>query len=305
MRIAFRVTNFFLWGVFMILVTGASGNLGKQVLDALIRDRQPVKALYRSASDAANVPSGVEAVLADFADSGAMHRALRGIDKLFLTCAPVPQLIELETNAIRACQAAGVRHVVLNSAMGADTFHSSFPSWHAQVESVLQQSKIPYTIIRPNSFMQNLVTYYAAGIRGEGAFYSSMGNSRVSLIDARDIGDFMARVLAGSEHLGKIYDLNGPKALTYAEVAERISRVAGRPVRYVDIPPAQQRVALLKVGMPEWQVDALLDLQRYYTEGGGGETDDLFQRVVGRKPRDLSAFLAEYGGEFQQQAQSA
>ena len=289
----------------MILATGASGNLGKQVLNALIRDRQLVRALYRSESDAANVPSGVEAVIADFADSNSMQRALHGVDKVFLVCAPIPQLIELESNAIRACEVAGVRHLVLNSAMGADTYPKSFPSWHAQVEAALKRSNVPFTIIRPNSFMQNLVTYFAAGIRSEGAFYSSMGNSRVSLIDARDIGDFVARLFQSSEHLGKAYDLNGPEALTYAEVAERISRVAGRPVRYIDIPPAQQRTALLKTGMPEWQADALLDLQRYYTEGGGGRTDDLFHRVVGRKPRDLSAFLAENCDEFRQQAQSA
>jgi uncharacterized protein YbjT (DUF2867 family) len=289
----------------MILITGASGNVGSLVLKEVTRGGQPVKALYRSERDAADVPHGVTAVVADFADSEAMSRALEGVDKVFLVCAPVPQLVELESNAIAACKKAGVKHLVLNSALGAGVFEASFPRWHTQAEEALKRSGIPHTIIRPNSFMQNLVNFYAEPIRTQRVFYAAMGKSRVSFIDARDIAAFVAALFASAGHEGKTYELNGPEALTYDEVADHISRVAGRSVKYIDIPPAQLRQSMLDAGMPDWLVGALVDLQRYYTEGRGGEMDDLVERVIGRPPLRVGQFLREFATAFGKQAQSA
>lgn len=234
-----------------------------------------------------------------------MERALEGVDKVFLVCAPIPQLVELESKAIAACKKAGVRYLVLNSAMGAGTFNSSFPRWHAQVEETLKQSGIPYTIIRPNTFMQNLINYNAATIRSQGAFYASMGKSRVSFIDTRDIGEFVAKLFANAGHQGKTYELNGTEALTYDEVAQQISRATGRTVRYIDIPVTRQKQSLQELGMPEWQVEALLELQRYYLEGGGGDVDDLPKQVMGREPKRLAQFLQEFAGEFVEKEKSA
>jgi uncharacterized protein YbjT (DUF2867 family) len=282
----------------MILVTGASGNVGSQVLQQVAKIGEPVKALYRSQKDAAGFPAGVLPVIADFADRAALDRVLQGVDQVFLVCAPVPQLVELESNAIDACKAAGVKHLVLNSAMGAGTFDSSFPQWHAQVEKVVAASGVRHSIIRPNSFMQNIVNFYASSIRARRAFYAAMGNARVSFIDTRDIAAFVAQLLRSPAHQGKTYELNGPEALTYSEVAEEISQVTGSLAHYVDIPVSQQRQAMLDQGMPSWQVDALLELQRYYTEGGGGEVDDSFTRVVGRQPTRLKQYLTEFASAF-------
>ncbi len=282
----------------MILVTGASGQVGSQVLNEVLKAGMPAKAIYRSEDDAAKRPAGAQTVIADFADQEAMSRALQGVDQVFLVCGPVPQLVELESKGIEACKVAGVKHIVQNSALGAGTFDSSFPKWHSEVEKFIDGSGIPRSIIRPNSFMQNVVNYYAPTIRTQGAFYSSMGNARVSFIDTRDIGAFVAKLFSSPAHQGKTYELNGPEAFTYAELAEQISQVTGTPVRYVDIPVAQQRQAMADQGMPAWQVDALLDLQRYYTEGRGGEVDDVFQNVVGRPLTRMADFLKEFAGAF-------
>ena len=224
----------------MILVTGASGQVGSQVLNEIVKAGKPVKALYRSQKDAENRPRGVQEAIADFADRASMDRALQGVDGVFLVCGPVPQLVELESKAIAACKAAGVRHLVLNSALGAGVFDASFPRWHTEVEKILAASGLHHTIIRPNSFMQNIVNFFAPTIRTQGAFYSSAGNARYSFIDVRDIGAFVAKLFASPAHQGKTYELNGPEALTYSEVADQIARITGSPVRYVDIPVAQQ-----------------------------------------------------------------
>jgi uncharacterized protein YbjT (DUF2867 family) len=206
---------------------------------------------------------------------------------------------------IETCVANGVKHIVLNSALGAGDYSKSFPSWHGKVEDNLKTTRISFTILRPNSFHQNVVTYFAPTIRTQGVFYSSMGNARTSYLDVRDIAAVAVKALAGGEHSGKTYELNGPEALTYADVAEKISKHAGRPVQYVDIPAEAQRKAMLDQGMPAWQVDALLELQQYYTSGNGGTVDQLLPKLLGRAPITMDSFLREFAADFRSQAASA
>jgi uncharacterized protein YbjT (DUF2867 family) len=289
----------------MILVTGASGTVGKAVLNEVVRSGAKHKAMYRSAEEAAKAPAGTPTVIADFAKKETLAPALRGVESVYLVCSPIPDLVQLETNMIDACAAAGVKHIVLNSALGAGDYSKSFPSWHRKVEDKLKSTGISSTILRPNSFHQNLVTYFASSIREQGAFYSSIGNARVSFLDVRDIAVVAAKVLAGGQHSGKIYELNGPEALPYTQIAEKISRHAGRAVKYVDIPVEAQRKAMVDQGMPAWQVDALLDLQEYYTCGKGGAVDQVLPNLLGRPPITMDRFLTEFAAKFRSQAAKA
>jgi uncharacterized protein YbjT (DUF2867 family) len=289
----------------MILITGASGSVGKVVLAEVARSGQKHRAVYRSKEEAAKAPAGTETVIADFADKTSLMAAMRGVESVYLVCSPIPDLVRLESNAIEACEAAGVRRVVLSSALGAGDYPKSFPSWHRKVEDKLKSTKTAYCILRPNSFMQNVLTYYAPSIRAEGAFYGAMGNARVSFLDVRDIAVVAAKALRGGEHDAQTYELNGPEALTYAEVAERISRHAGVAAKYVDIPVEAQGKAMLEQGMPKWQVAALLDLQEYYIGGKDGTRDNLLERLLGRPPARMDAFLQEYAGEFRGQSAKA
>jgi len=289
----------------MILVTGASGTVGKAVLNEVARSGAKHKAMYRSPDEAAKAPKGTPTVVADFAKKETLASALRDVESVYLVCSPIPDLVQLETNMIDACVAAGIKHIVLNSALGAGDFPKSFPSWHRKVEDKLKSTGISFTVLRPNSFHQNVVTYFAASIRAQGVFYGSMGNALVSFLDVRDIAVVAAKALAGGEHSGKTYELNGPEALSYAEIADKISKHAGRKVQYVDIPAEAQRKAMLDQGMPTWQVDALLDLQGYYTSGKGGAVDQVLPNLLGRPPITMDRFLTEFAGEFRSQAAKA
>jgi uncharacterized protein YbjT (DUF2867 family) len=124
----------------MILVTGASGNVGGAVLKEILKTNEPAKAMFRSPEDAAKAPADVATVIADFADKPSLRRAVEGVDTVYLVCAPVRELAELESNMVDACREAGVRHVVLNSALGAEDYPRSFPSWHRKVEEKLKTS---------------------------------------------------------------------------------------------------------------------------------------------------------------------
>jgi uncharacterized protein YbjT (DUF2867 family) len=289
----------------MILVTGASGNVGKTVLQEVAKSGAKHRAMYRSAAEAAKAPAGTETVIADFAKPETLGAALRDVKSVYLVCSPIPELVQLESNMIDACVAAGVKHVVQNSALGAGDYDKSFPSWHRKVEDKLKGTRLTWTILRPNSFHQNVVAFYAPTIRTQGVFYSSMRDAKNSFLDTRDIAVVAARSLADGEHAGKTYELNGPEAINYAELARKISKVTGREVKYVDIPMEAQKKAMLEQGVPEWLVAALLDLQQYYLNGKGGETDGLLQKLLGRGPITMGQFLAENADEFRAQAANA
>ena len=291
----------------MILVTGASGTVGRPVLEEVVKTGKPVKAMYRGAEDARNAPAGVATAIADFADKASMAKALQGIDTIYLVCSPIPQLVELESNVIEACKKAGVAYVVLNSALGAGDYPKSFPSWHRQVEDKLKASGLQYAILRPNSFMQNIAAYMAPSIRAQGAFYAAMGDAKLSLIDVRDIAVIVAKALTNpAAFAGKTIELNGPEAFSYTEIAAKISRVAGRTVQYVDIPEAAQRQGMLDLGMPEWQVNALLELQQYYfVAGKGAEVMPPIKDFLGRTPITLDQYLDENKDIFRSQAAGA
>jgi len=289
----------------MILITGASGNVGKTVAQEVAKSGAKHRAMYRSATEAAKAPAGTETAIADFARPETLGAALNGVESVYLVCSPIPELVQLESNMIDMCVAAGVKHVVQSSALGAGDYDKSFPSWHRRVEDKLRSTRLTWTILRPNSFHQNVAAFFAPTIHSQGVFYSSMRDAKNSFIDVRDIAVVAAKALAGGEHAGKIYELNGPEAIDYTELARKISKVAGREVKYLDIPMEAQKKAMLKQGMPEWQVTALLDLQQYYLNGKGGETDGLLQKLLGRAPITMDKFLAENAHEFRGQAANA
>ena len=289
----------------MILITGASGSVGKAVLQEAIRQQSKVRAMYRSMEEAAKAPSGCEPVQADYSDKPSLRKALDGVTSVYLVCSPIPQLVELESKMLDASKEAGVKHVVLNSAMGAGDYGKSFPSWHRKVEDKLKTTGMRYTILRPNGFLQNIVTYHAPSIRAQGAFYAAMGDAKVSYLDVGDIAVVAVKALLGGAHAGKTYELNGPEAISNQEIAKRISAVIGRTVNYVDIPDSALHDSLIGLGMPEWQATALVELQQYYKMGGCGKTDGLLKSLIGRDPVTLDQYLAANANEFKAEAATA
>jgi len=289
----------------MILITGASGSVGREVVREMQKTGQAFCAMYRSKEEAAKAPTGVKTVIADFRDTASLLSALQGVERAFLVCSPVQALVELEGNAIDACKKAGVKRIVLNSALGAGDYDKSFPSWHRKVEDKLKASGIEFVILRPNGFMQNAITYLAPSIRAQAAFYDAMGNAKTSYIDVRDVAAVAARTLTSDGHAGKVYELNGPEAIAQDDLAKRIAAKSGREVKHVNIPREAHQKAMLDVGMPVWQVTALIELQDYYVSGRAATVDTTVEKILGRPRRTMDAFLAENAGEFRGQAARA
>lgn len=289
----------------MILVTGASGNVGGAVLNALLELGAPVRAMYRSEADASKAPPGAERAIADFSDRSSLDRALEGVNRVFLVCSPIPQLLELEDNMVEACRTHRVQNLVQSSALGAGQTSASFPSWHFRVEERVRASGLPATILRPESFMQNVVDFYAPNIQTQGAFYAAMKDAPIAYIDVRDIGAIAARVLTTDHHVGHTYVLTGTETLTHGEIAAQVSRLIGRSVRYVDVIPAELKQAMLGQGTPQWLADALVELQAYYTDGPGATVTRDVRRVLGRQPGSFDQFLKDYAGSFRTESATA
>ena len=287
----------------MILITGASGNVGSEVLKQALAVGLKIRATFQSPDKAAKAPAGMEGVIMDYAKPDTIRPALHGVEKIFLVGPPVRDLPAMEANFIKEVRAAGPKHIVKLSALGGR--ESMFPSGHRHSEENIEASGLPYTFLRPNGFMQNLVNYNAGTIRSHNAFYGCQGNGAVSVVDIRDIAAVAVMVLAATGHEGKSYALTGGEALTNGHVAEKISRVAGRKISYVDLPPAEFRKALLSAGMPEWSADALLDLQRLYREGKASLVTDDIERLTGRKPITFDQFAHDYAFAFQAEARAA
>ncbi|HYL12544.1 MAG TPA: SDR family oxidoreductase [Terriglobales bacterium] len=287
----------------MILITGASGNVGREVVKQALAVGLKIRATFQSAYIAAQAPAGLEGVIMDYAKPETIRPALQGVEKIFLVGPPVWNLPAMEANFIKEVRAAGQKHVVKLSALGGR--ESMFPSGHRDSEENIEASGLPYTFLRPNGFMQNLVNYNADTIRSQNAFYGCQGNGAVSLVDIRDIAAVAVIVLAATGHEGKSYALTGGEALTNEQVAEKVSGVAGRNIRYVDLSPAEFKKAILSAGTPEWSADALLDLQRLYREGKASLVTNDVELVTGRQPIKFDQFARDYAFAFQAEAKAA
>lgn len=272
----------------MILITGATGTVGREVVSALRGRKVHVRAGYRTRPQ--NVPLGVEPVALDYERPDTLRSALHGVATVFL----LSNTVQPERTVIDEAKRAGVRRVVKLSVLGAAEESFVFARWHRAAERHLESSGLAWTFLRPNGFMQNLVNYLGDMIRAQSAIFSSAGEGAVSYVDARDIGRVAAHVLTEMGHEGQAYDLTGPAALTYAQVAEILTRALQRTIRYVPITHEQQKQGALAAGIPEGYAEALVDLNRYYEKGGMSRVSPTVRLVTGREPITLEEFARDH-----------
>ena len=287
----------------MILITGASGNVGKEVLKQITQTGVEVRAAFQSVSKAAGAPSGVEIVTVDYNQPETLRTALKAVERIFLVGPPTAQLPALERKAMEVIAQSGVRQIVKLSAMGGR--EAIFPRQHAESEDYIQSTGVPYTFLRPNGFMQNMVNYNATTVNTQSAFYGSEGDGRVSQIDIRDVAAVAVKALTEDGHMGKAYTLTGPEALTNKEIAQILSDELRREIRFVNLPPAQLKEALLSAGVPEWNADALLDLQRLYREGKATTVTPDAEQILGHKAINFAQFVRDYRSDFDIRRQAA
>jgi uncharacterized protein YbjT (DUF2867 family) len=287
-----------------ILVTGASGNIGSEIVKQLlgVAPAVSIKAAVHSLQNVKKVKDGdrVKVVPIDYNESDTLRQALKDVDKLFLLTPDVPNAVHLASNAVTEAKKAGIRHIVKQSVMGADLEADvGTMRLHRQVEEIIEQSEIPFTFLRPNEFMQNFINFHSPSIKGNNAFYIPLEDAKVSLVDVRDIAAVAVKSLTDEDlHKNKTHLITGPEALSYHQVAEILSNRIGRKINYVNISDEEARAAMKEIGMSDWLINTVSELSDYFRKGKASEISSAVEEVTGNKPISFSQFANDYVDAF-------
>ena len=277
----------------MILVTGATGNVGSEAARLLAARHQPTRALVR---DPSRAPDGdVEIVTGDFGRPDTLDAAMRGIDTVLLVSPAVPaQEIAVIDSAVRQ----GVTHVIKVTSKASADSPVDRRRGQAQIEAHLQTTGLAYTLLRSNAYMQNLLAL-APVIKQTNGFLMSAGDGQVGMIDARDVAATAAAIATGpKEHAGQTYWLTGPGLITYTDIAEELSAALGHPVEYRQISPAEHRAAMIQAGTPEAVATSNAQAFGLIAEGDAAWLSDDVKSITGTAPRPLHTFIADHVQAF-------
>jgi len=243
---------------------------------------------------------GIRQVPFDINDLASMTSALTGADVFFSLTPLVENLVEAGTQAVQAAQAAGIRKIVRSSALGAGPAAAiELGRRHYAVEQAVAASGIPFTILRPTNFMQNYLNYGTPEtIKSQSAFYSPLGDARVSAIDTRDVSAIAAKVILEAGHAGRRYELTGPESLSNDEIASLFSQALGRKIACVTIPEAQATAAMIASGLPAWLVGLLTELNSIGKAGWLAEVKPDAAQILQRPPITFARFLQDHLATF-------
>jgi len=282
-----------------IAVTGATGNVAPQIIALLRAGGHHVRALVRNPAKAATLAAqGVELVEGDLSRPRTLTHAFDGVDAV-LSIAPPGPLAPQQASAVTwAARQARVGQIVRLSAFGAahdaPTVNSRL---HALSDAELERSDLPYTILKPHFFMQNLFMAAETVVK-EGAMYLALGDGKMGMIDVTDIAAVAAQVLTTPGHLGKTYVMTGPASIDMHQVAAAFTEAVGKPVRYVPIPVAGLDQGMAQMGMDEFTRTLLCDYFTAYSSGWGDVVTDTVPQLLGRPARSIADFAHSVAPAF-------
>lgn len=282
-----------------VTVFGATGKIGKQILLRLSQAEVPTVAVTRDLQKAVALPF-VEWMQADMMDKTSLRPTITTGSVVFLASPMSEQMVEGQTNVIRSAQESRVAHVVKLSSGAVDkTARLPIAKAHGQIEAVLQESGLSWTMLRPNGFMQNWLGELAHTVRQERKIYEATGTGKRAYIDLRDIADVAFQLITSPKpHVGQAYFLTGGQAVNYTQLAQFISQAIGEEVTYVALTPEQAQQRLVQKGLPVWAIESFL---AYAQEQREGKTDLVSTAVVDilcKPARTVEGFLQEHVDQF-------
>jgi uncharacterized protein YbjT (DUF2867 family) len=272
-----------------VLVTGFRGKTGRQVAAALLRRGAAVRGCVRSAEGPG--VAGVTLTRFDWREPATWPAALAEVEAMYLLRPNTADPASAITSLLKAGR--GLKHVVFLSEI--DAGNRPEGTDERNTERALTSSPIPWTILRPNWFMQNFTEpgFYLESIRDKGELEVPTSGQATSFVDTRDIGEVAATALLENGHEQRSYTLTGPAAITWAEVGRLIGRAAGHRVRYVDPPLADHLESLSREGAAKSKVDYLRRIYGCIRDGQTSMVSTDIEQVVGRPARSFAAFVAE------------
>lgn len=282
----------------MILLTGSTGNIGAHLARHLIQHGKKIRLLVRDLSKQDQIlqqlgAGSAEIAAGDLADPLSLTACFDGIHSAFLLTPVSQKTAEWKRNFIHASRRGGIQRIVNLSVAGAGPKSPvNLFRWHWEAEQDLESSGVSWTHLRPTDLTRYNIRAILPTVQAQGAFYSTIGEGRVAMVDELDVAEAAAATLTQDTHQGKTYTLTGPAAISYSQVAEALSQKLGKPISYIEVTPAQAKRSMTQAGIPEWVADFINDLRELERNGGAsGVTQDV-AHLLGRPARSFDASLA-------------
>lgn len=281
----------------MILVTGASGNVGGDLVPLLLSRGAKVRVLVRDERKVAHLAGTVERVTGDLGKPETLTRAFADVESFFLMTTDHDGGTTFVTNAAAAAKAAGVRHVVYLSSLSAVRPTTLIGKWHRAREQVLEATPgLAWTFLRPGAFMSNTLQW-AGSIKAQGAVYLPNADRPVYPIDSLDMAAVAAVALTQDGHEGKAYPLTGDERLTARDQVNVLARVLGKPIRVVEVTPEKAKEGMARSGMPPLLVEAVDELIRSDWDEEEGAAA-MVRELTGRAPSTFEAWVKRHLAAF-------
>ncbi|HEX6450718.1 MAG TPA: NAD(P)H-binding protein [Trebonia sp.] len=281
----------------MILVAGATGTVGRELVAELARRGAKVRALSRNPGAAA-FPAGVETVAADLGDPETLGLALAGIERVFMLATGSARL-DHETNLVAAARRAGAARLVKLSALTVEdgTADDIITRWHRAAEQAVTGSGLAWTILRPGAFMSNALSW-AGMIRRQGQVFAPFPDVRTAAIDPADVATCAAAALLEDGHAGQVYPLTGPELISVRDQAATLSEVLEREIGITEIPPEAARQRMIHAGTPAQIADAVLTTLTDAATGPGAFLQPAVRQLTGLPPRTFRDWAARHAATF-------
>lgn len=281
-----------------LVITGATGQLGRLAIEALLRRGVPAAQIIATGRDITGIKDladrGIVTRRADFADPDSLAEAFTGAGKLLLISAsfPVDERLGNHRRAIDAALAAGVSLVAYTSMSQADTATTILAGTHRATEEYLRERDVPSVLLRNSWYLENYTAQLPVVLR-HGAFIGAAGEGRVSAAARADYAEAAAAVLTTEGHLGATYELGGDEAFTLADLAAAVTAAAGQPVAYADLPAGKLAAALAGAGLPAELAHVLADADLGLGRGELFTDSGDLSRLIGRPATSLADAIAD------------
>lgn len=281
----------------MILITGATGTIGSDVIRQLAAQGVAVRAATRD-PERAGFPAGVEVVRVDYRDPATFGPAMRGVEAALLVGIPGPDGTGTDAELVTAAREAGVRRVVKLSAVGTGDPRLGVPgSWHVPGERAVRDSGLEWTILRPNAFASNTFSWIEP-LRAGHPVPNLTGEGRQPVVDPRDVAAVAVAALRAPAHVDRTLTLTGPELLTGHDQAAVLAEIIGRPIEVTDIPEDDARAFMTAAGLPPAFVEGAAVGQSFVRHGHNATITDDIEQALGRPPRGYATWAADHRAAF-------
>tara|TARA_Y100001001_G_scaffold46405_1_gene41651 strand:+ start:1674 stop:2531 length:858 start_codon:yes stop_codon:yes gene_type:complete len=283
----------------MILITGATGKSGSATARALNDLGHSYRALIRNPEKEEELKAlGAEVVIGSIEDNQSLVKAMSDVEKVLILLPNSENQLALETQIVDVALQSGTKHIVKVSSIEATPDATSpIPKLHLEAENYIKASGLEWTMVKPNFYMQNLLGS-ATTIKEQDKIFLPMGEGKTGMIDTRDVGKVIAKVLSEEGHSSMNYEITGPEILSFYDVAETFSNVLNKTVNYIDLPMPAYKDILSNFLTNQWHLDAVIDLFEGIREGGIEEKTDTYTTLMGEPPKSLEEFIIEHSFIF-------